>query len=114
MGSSNHSITNGGSRHSVRGAALCGVLRNSDGMEQFNMFPSIKRLFICWRGANSIVTLNGVHSQICSSLDPPLSIKKTESEMQKFIQVVEDNRKRLADSHKNTLVAYALGSHYSQ
>jgi len=29
--------------------------------------------------------------------------------MQKFIQVVEDNRKRLADSNKNSLVAYALG-----
>src|SRR6218665_1075627 len=72
---------------------------------QYHMFISLLK------GANSIVKLNGVHSQICSSLDPPLSIKKTESEMQKFIQVVEDNRKRVADSHKNSLVAYALSSH---
>ena len=40
-----------------------------------------------------------------------LSITKTESKMQKLIQVVEDNRKRLADSHKNTLGAYDLASH---
>src|SRR6218665_2424445 len=51
-------------------------------------------------GANSIVKLNGVHSQIWSSLNKPQSIKKTESEMHKFIEVVEANRKRLADSHK--------------
>ena len=49
MGSSNHSITNGGSRHLARGAALCGVFRNSDRREQFNMFPSITCLFLCWR-----------------------------------------------------------------
>ena len=97
MGSSNHSITNGGSRHSARGAALCGVFRNSDRREQFNV--SQYHMFISLlEGANSIVKLNGVHSQFCSSLDPPLSIKKTESEMQKFIQVVKDNRKRSADS----------------
>ena len=35
------------------------------------------------------------------------SITKTESEMQKLIQVVEDNRKRIPDSRKSTLVAYA-------
>src|SRR6218665_1271349 len=79
-------------------------------IEVSNLICSQYHTFISLlEGAISIVKLNGVHSQICSSLDPSLSIKKTESEMQKFIQVVEDNRKRLADSHKNSLVAYALG-----
>ena len=62
-------------------------------------------------GTNSIVKLNVAHDEISSSLDPPRSITKTEFEMQKLIQIVEDNRKRLADSHKNILVAYALGTH---
>ena len=75
------------------------------------MFPSITRSFFCWRGANSIVKLNGAMARISPSLDPPLSITKTEFKIQKLIQVVKDNRKCLADSHKNTLVAYALGSH---
>lgn len=34
------------------------------------------------------------------------SITKTESEMQKLIQVVEDNRKRVPDSRKSTLMTY--------
>jgi len=34
------------------------------------------------------------------------SITKTESEMQKLIQVVEDNRKRLPDCRKSTLMTY--------
>jgi hypothetical protein len=34
------------------------------------------------------------------------SITKTESEMQKLIQVVEDNRKRIPDSRKRTLITY--------
>ena len=36
------------------------------------------------------------------------SITKTESEMQKLIQVVEDNRKRIPDSRKRTLITYVL------
>ncbi|XP_047123055.1 uncharacterized protein LOC124806322 [Hydra vulgaris] len=35
------------------------------------------------------------------------SITKTESEMQKLLQVVEDNRKRIPDYRKSTLMAYA-------
>jgi len=35
------------------------------------------------------------------------SITKTESEMQKLIQVVEDNRQRIPDSRKSTLMTYA-------
>lgn len=35
------------------------------------------------------------------------SITKTESQMQKLIQVVEDNRKRIPDSRKSTLMGYA-------
>lgn len=36
------------------------------------------------------------------------SITKNESEMQKLIQVVEDHRKRVPDSSKQTLAAYAM------
>src|SRR6218665_1768329 len=72
-------------------------------------FPQYHTFISLLEGANSIVELNGGHCQICSSLDPPLSIKKTESEMKKFIQIVEDDRKRLADSNKNSLVAYSIG-----
>ena len=35
------------------------------------------------------------------------SITKIESEMQKLIQVVEDNRKRIPDCHKSILMTYA-------
>ena len=35
------------------------------------------------------------------------SITKTESEMQKLIQVVEDNRKRIPDCRKSILMIYA-------
>lgn len=34
------------------------------------------------------------------------SITRTEAEMQKLIQIVEDNRKRIPDSRKSTLVTY--------
>jgi len=38
---------------------------------QFNMFPSISRLFICWRGPKSIAKLDG-ELWPDFPLDPPL------------------------------------------
>lgn len=34
------------------------------------------------------------------------SITRTEAEMQKLIQIIEDNRKCIPDSRKSTLVTY--------
>jgi len=96
MSSFNHSIKNGGIRHSAS-------------REQFNIFPS-NTFISSLEGEKFIVKLNRSHGQICPFLDPPLSITKTESAIQKLIQIVRDNRKRITDSHKNTMVAYAIGS----